>query len=182
VEGIQSISARPPKQDELFSEAANSFGPALARLVSAYEADPEKRQDLSQDIQLQLWRSLANFDGRCSLRTWVYRVAHNVASSYLIRERRSRVPFVSLDDLESQMEFAHPGPNQGQHWKLQQLEALIQKLRPLDRQIIVSYLEELDAAMIGEITGLAAPTVAMRIHRIKRILAKQVRQGEHHHE
>jgi RNA polymerase sigma-70 factor (ECF subfamily) len=48
-----------------------------------------------------LWRSFGSFDGRCSLRTWVYRVAHNVATSQVIR-RRGRAPaLVGLDELES---------------------------------------------------------------------------------
>jgi DNA-directed RNA polymerase specialized sigma24 family protein len=45
-------------------------------LVRGYEADPGRRQDLLQDIHIALWRSFAVFDERCSLRTWVYRVAH----------------------------------------------------------------------------------------------------------
>jgi RNA polymerase sigma-70 factor, ECF subfamily len=173
VGGISSISTRQPHQDELFEEATRSFGPALARLVSAYEADPDRRLDLSQEIQLQLWRSLAHFNHHCSLRTWTYRVAHNVAASYLIRERRARTPFVSLEDLD----VPAPVPQPTHQSNLSKLESLIQSLRPLDRQIIVSYLEELDATTIGEITGLSAPAVAMRIHRIKIILAKQFHEG-----
>ena len=47
----------------------------LDRLARAYESDPEKRRDLRQEIHFALWRSFATFDNRCSLRTWVYRVA-----------------------------------------------------------------------------------------------------------
>ena len=57
---------------------------------------------------------------------------------------------------------------------------LIQRLKPLDRQVIVSWLEDLDAASIGEITGLSPGNVAMRIHRIKNILARQFREGGSH--
>jgi RNA polymerase sigma-70 factor, ECF subfamily len=56
---------------------------------------------------------------------------------------------------------------------LNRLSVLIQQLKPLDRQVIVSYLEELDAAAIREITGLSPANVAMKIHRIKNILAKR---------
>jgi len=58
------------------------------------------------------------------------------------------------------------------------LAALIQRLKPLDRQIIVCYLEEMDASSIGEITGLSAGNVAMRIHRIKNVLAKRFHSGD----
>ena len=54
-------------QDDLYREAADTYGAALDRLARAYEADPEARRDLIQDLHLQLWRSLGNFDRRCSL-------------------------------------------------------------------------------------------------------------------
>ena len=62
--------------DDLYREAVEQFGSSLDRLARAYELDPEKRRDLSQDIHFQLWRSFQRYDGRCSLRTWIYRVAH----------------------------------------------------------------------------------------------------------
>jgi DNA-directed RNA polymerase specialized sigma24 family protein len=74
-------------QDDLYREAADKFGSSLERLARAYEADPERRRDLSQDIHFQLWRSFQRYDARCSLRTWVYPVAHHVAAS-----RRAEFP------------------------------------------------------------------------------------------
>jgi RNA polymerase sigma-70 factor, ECF subfamily len=62
---------------ERYEEASAAYGAALERLARAYEADPDRRRDLLQEIHIALWRSLEGFDGRCSLRTWVYRVAHN---------------------------------------------------------------------------------------------------------
>jgi DNA-directed RNA polymerase specialized sigma24 family protein len=56
---------------------------------------------------------------------------------------------------------------------------LIQHLKPLDRHVILSYLEGLDAASIGEITGRSPGNVATKIHRIKTVLARQFQQGDH---
>jgi RNA polymerase sigma-70 factor (ECF subfamily) len=56
---------------------------------------------------------------------------------------------------------------------LERLERLIRQLKPIDRQVIISYLEDMDAASIAEITGLSPASVAMRIHRIKNILARR---------
>ena len=152
--------SRPDKraQDDLYRDAADQFGSSLERLARAYEADPEKRRDLSQDIHFQLWRSFQRYDGRCSLRTWVYRVAHHVAASHVIRERRIFSTLVSLEELEML-----PDKDQGQfaadqRMNLDRLSALIQRLKPLDRQVIICYLEDMDAASIGEITGLSPGT------------------------
>ena len=167
-------------QDEIYLRAAGEYGSALERLAAAYEADPDRRRDLSQDIHLQLWRSFLRFDGRCSLRTWVYRVAHNVAASHVMRERRRFIGLVSLEELEALPTVESVASAAEHQINLNRLMALIQRLKPLDRQIMVSYLEDLDSASIGEITGLSAANVAMRIHRVKKLLAEQFRQGGHH--
>jgi RNA polymerase sigma-70 factor (ECF subfamily) len=166
-------------QADLYGETAATFHAALERLARAYEADPESRRDLLQEIHLALWRSFANFDGRCSLRTWVYRVAHNAAASHVGRQRKNNLPLVSLEEAE-----AAPDLNNGvaadQQEALERLLTLVRQLKPLDRQVIVSYLEGLDAAAIAEITALSPSNVATRIHRIKRVLAVQFHEGGSH--
>lgn len=175
--GIETVAMEELSQDEIYLQAAGEFGSSLERLAAAYEADPDRRRDLSQDIHFQLWRSLQRFDGRCSLRTWAYRVAHNVAASHVMRERRRFFGLVSLEGIEA-LPTVDSGPSAAEHQiNLARLMALIQRLKPLDRQVIVSYLEDLDAATIAEITGLSAANVAMRIHRVKKLLAEQFRQG-----
>jgi len=59
---------------------------------------------------------------------------------------------------------------------------LIQSLKPLDRQVILSYLEGMDAASIGEITGLSSGNVATKVHRIKSVLARRFQEGGRHGE
>ena len=86
---------------DLYEEADAAFGAALERLARAYEADPDRRRDLLQDIHIALWRSVAKFNGRCSLRTWTYRVAHNTATSQITRRRASTPTLVGLDQLAS---------------------------------------------------------------------------------
>jgi RNA polymerase sigma-70 factor, ECF subfamily len=188
VGGTDSISTgAATNQDDLYRHAAELYGSALARLVSAYEADPEKRRDLNQDIHFQLWRSFQRYDARCSLRTWVYRVAHHVAASHVLRERKIFSKLVSLEQLETlpdkdQGHFEAGHIEMDQRRNLERLSELIQRLKPLDRQVIVGYLEDMDAASIGEITGLSPGNVAMRIHRIKNILARRFHQGGGHAE
>ena len=87
--------------DFLYQQAAEAYGPSLDRLARAYEFDPDARRDLLQEIHLQLWRSLASFDQRCSLRTWVYRIAHNVATGHVIRQSRIRNRLVTIEEIES---------------------------------------------------------------------------------
>jgi len=179
VQSPESIPGEGVSQDSLYEQAAESYGPALERLARAYELDPDARRDLLQDIHLHLWRSFASFDQRCSLRTWVYRVAHNIAAGHVIRQSRIRNKLVSIENIESM-----PGSDHefvaGQNQALERLSTLIQRLKPLDRQIIISYLEGMDASSIGEITGLSAANVAMKVHRIKNILKRWFGNGGLH--
>jgi RNA polymerase sigma-70 factor, ECF subfamily len=169
-------------RDALYAEAAVRFGPALERLARAYEPDAERRRDLLQEIHVALWRSFASFDGRCSVRTWVYRVAHNVATSQVTR-RRANVPIlVTLDELDTAPTADDLERALDQQRGLERLMTLVQRLKPLDRQIMLLYLEDLDAASIGEITGVSARNVATRVHRIKKLLAERFQQrGQYDH-
>jgi RNA polymerase sigma-70 factor (ECF subfamily) len=164
-----------------YAEVAGTFGAALERLAGGYERDPDARRDLLQDIHIALWRSLARYDGRCSLRTWVYRVAHNTAISRVVRPRAAAPTLVAMDvDLESVVEDVDREQSFDRRRALDRLYALIQRLRPLDRQVMLLYLEEEDAASIAEITGLSAANVSTKIYRIKQILVRQFHEASHH--
>ncbi len=164
----------------MYNDAADKYASSLERLASAYEADPGKRRDLSQDIHFQLWRSFEAYDARCSVRTWVYRVAHHVAASHVLRERRIFSNLASLEELEMLPDKDRGQFDADQRRNLERLSVLIQQLKPLDRQVIVSYLEDMDAVSIGEITGLSPGNVAMKIHRIKNLLARRFHEGSDH--
>ncbi len=168
------------ERDELYEEAAAAYGAALGRLARAYEADADRRRDLLQEIHIALWRSLGRFDGRCSLRTWVYRVAHNTATSHVLRRRAQSPTLVSLDELAAMPDTPQPEAALDQQRAIDRLAALIQTLKPLDRQVILLYLEGCDAASMGEITGLSPGNIATKIHRIKQVLTRRVREGAPH--
>ncbi len=161
-----------------YEQAISAYGAAIGRLSQCYEADADKRQDLLQEIHLALWRSFEAFDSRCSLRTWVYRVAHNVASSHVIRCRRMHPKvLLSLEELDELPAEGNIEAIIDRHDAIQQLLTIVHRLRPIDRQIILLYLEGTDAAAIGEITGISSGNVATKIYRIKSIIAHRFRIG-----
>lgn len=164
----------------LYRQLSETYGPALGRLVRADEADAERRRDLLQEVHVALWRSLATFDERCSLRTWVFRVAHNVATSHVIRDRRAGAGrFITLRELELEPSGDDTERAVDRRKTLERVVELVQRLTPMDRQVIHLYLEGMDAAAIGAITGLSAANVATRVHRIKNVLAQSFRAGSH---
>jgi RNA polymerase sigma-70 factor (ECF subfamily) len=113
------------------------------------------------------------------MRTWVYRVAHNVGISRNVRRRRPAL--TSLEELaEMTAQDSPEDPEDKAHaaHALATLQSLIRKLKPPDDQVMLLYLEDMDAAAIGDVTGLSARAVATRIHRIKLLLSRHFRQGE----
>lgn len=158
-------------------EAAAEHGGALQRLARATEADAERRRDLLQDMHVALWRSLASYDARCSVRTWVYRVAHNVAASHVNGERRQRHPFVVLEEIEHLPSAQNVSAEIEESEAVARLNAIIRQLGPPDRQIITLYLEGLDAVSIADVTGLSAGAIATRVSRLKTQLARMFQEN-----
>jgi RNA polymerase sigma-70 factor (ECF subfamily) len=90
------------EQNALYEQATTEHGTMVRRLGWGYEADPDRRRDLLREIHLELWRSLEMFDGRCALRTSVYRVPHNVAASHIVRQRRIGARLLDLEALDTE--------------------------------------------------------------------------------
>ena len=142
----------------------------MRRLVRGYESDADRQRDLLQDMHIELWRSLKGFDHRCSLRTWVYRVANNGGADHLGKRRKVSDRLVELEALSTDP-TAQAGEAQARRREaLAELQALIHRLTPLDRQIILLYLEGATALEIADITGLTPGNIAIKIHRIKKLL------------
>lgn len=161
-------------RETLYRTLAQKHGATIARLAAAYERDTALRQDLEQDIHMHLWRSLRSFAGQCSLSTWTYRVAHNVCARHVEKAVRARPggAWLDIDDVEPPDGRQTPEQATGAALTLERLYALIDRLRPIDRQVVLLYLEDIDAAGIAEVTGLSSGAVATRIHRIKALLAQ----------
>ncbi|ANY19871.1 ECF RNA polymerase sigma factor SigE [Tsuneonella dongtanensis] len=167
------MRAQLPSQDDAYHQAAQEFSGAIARLARGFEADSSLADDLVQEIHAALWRSFAYFEGQCSVRSWVYRIAHNVAVSHILARRRIRGGgLISLDDIDMLAEPADVETATDDTRTLARLMATIHRLAPTDRQVMLLYLEDLTAAEIGEVTGLSAGAVATRIHRLKALLAQ----------
>jgi RNA polymerase sigma-70 factor (ECF subfamily) len=143
--------------------------------VAGYERDAAKRQELLQEVHVALWQSCAAFRGQCSLRTWVYRVAHNVGATHIQRHMKvAERNYLGLDEAGSVASEDAGIEATERRIDLERVFVLIHQLPPLDREVMLLYLEDLDAAAIGEVTGLSARNVATKVHRIKAALAARI--------
>jgi RNA polymerase sigma factor (sigma-70 family) len=145
-----------------FGELMETFAGPIRRLCGAYALSPADREDLFQDIFLAVWRALPGFRAESSVRTWLYRIAHNVALTWQTRDRRRQSRETPLDD---EIEVAG-------HMDLRRLalKRAIAAMTPADRTLTLLWLEGLSAAEIEDVTGVKAGTVAVRLSRIRKQL------------
>lgn len=164
--------------EKLYEDAVAAHGSAVSRLACGYEADVDRRRDLLQVIHIAIWRSISSFNGDCSLKTWVYRVAHNVAATHVLKRKRSSARLVDLETLEREPGAIDGEAEASRRASVAALLILVRKLKPIDRQIILLYLEGETASSIADVTGLSPGNVATKIHRIKHVLRNQFESEE----
>jgi RNA polymerase sigma-70 factor (ECF subfamily) len=148
-------------------------GPAIRRLAVGYERDPMRREDLVQDIWLALWQALTSFRGECAERTFVFRIAHNRAVSHIHHWRRRRTE--ALPD-EAPIADGGPDPERAasQQQRQRRLQAAVRGLPLGLRQVVVLVLEGLSHAEIGDVLGISANNVAVRLTRARDALARML--------
>ena len=144
----------------------------LHRICSVYANHSHDRQDLFQDMVLQLWRSYASFRAQSSFTTWMYRVALNTA--LLQRRMATRRPDLTRGgEAEiASVPVAAAAPNDG----VELLRACIRKLPTLDRAIVLLHLEERSYDETAEITGLSRSNVSVRLVRLKERLRRMLEE------
>jgi RNA polymerase sigma-70 factor (ECF subfamily) len=180
---VSAVSARATveRQDDLYRTAGKQFGPAMARLATSYEVNPVLREDLLQDIHFAVWQSFANYRGECALRTWVYRVAHNTAAAHVLRQKRvHRDQWVSVEELDDVPDVLDTERLVDTSTVLATVQAIIQKLKPVDRELLLLYLEGFEATEIAEVVGISPNLVAQKVHRAKKVLKRHLLSGEDH--
>lgn len=157
-----------------YEDLLRRYLPALRRLAWSYARSEAAREDLLQEIALGLWTALPRFRGDSSERTWLYRVAHNTAISFVAgQNRRAKRETAEPPDIPS----ASAGPESTaiEEQQRARLRAAVEELPLTDRQIVVLHLEGLSAAEIEDVTGLSAGNVATRLTRARQKLTARVR-------
>lgn len=156
---------------EKFIQVINENKNLLYKICNSYCPNPSNRQDLEQEILLQLWRNMKNFDGRVKISTWIYKVALNTAiSSFRLDCKRIDKPieidfsYFSLPDFEYDSEFDE---------KLQLLYKLIDGMSKLDKALMLLYLDNYRQKEIAKILGISDSNVATKVNRIKQNLREK---------
>jgi RNA polymerase sigma-70 factor (ECF subfamily) len=140
----------------------------ILKVCNIYCRNQSDRDDLFQDIMINLWKGLPSFKGNSKLSTWIYRVSLNTAISKFRKKRR--MEFVGFDTVPELKDDSVDEKETDKESSIKALYIGISKLNPVEKAIILLYLEEKTYDEIADITGISKSNVSVRLVRVKRKL------------
>ena len=155
---------------ELIERITENQG-AIHKICNVYANSREDRDDLKQEIILQLWKSYPSFQGKSKFSTWMYRIAFNTAITNIRKSKRH--PIV---EALSGTEQSIPAKEDIDYMDddMNSLFKAIAKLKDVEKAIVTLYLEEKSYKEIGEIVGINEKNVSVKIARLKDKLKKLI--------
>ena len=142
----------------------------IYKVCYLYTTPRNTLNDLYQEVVLNLWKAYPKFRQECKVSTWIYRIALNTCISF-IRKDKNMPEIVTLS-----LENDRTEEDDETELTLKRMYGMINKLGPLEKSIILLYLEDKSYEEISEITGLTLTNVATKLSRIKDKLRKMKKE------
>ena len=158
---------RDSERDRIFADWLASHKGILFKVVHAYAFEHADRQDLFQEVVIQVWRSVDAFHGESSVPTWMYRVALNTAIAWTRKEDRHQRGKQPLAVVEGLLTTASASSDPRVEWLYHQ----IAQLKDVDRSVALLLLDGFSYKEIAAIVGITENNVGVKINRIKSALA-----------
>ncbi|MDE7402048.1 MAG: RNA polymerase sigma factor [Muribaculaceae bacterium] len=161
---VRSVLEKKPDASRihrLYDSAIREHSALIDRICFGYANSLYDLDDLKQDAMLNLWESMNLFKGDCSMKTWVYRITLNTCVSSL-RKRYRSISTVELTSLYDTVDY-----DVERKQVITDLHEAIATLNPIDKAIVLLWLEEESYEEISQITGLSVNNVGVRLHRAK---------------
>lgn len=156
--------------EQLFIQTINTNQGILHKVCRIYCNNANEREDLFQEMVLQLWKAFPSFRNEAKISTWMYRIALNTAISGL---RKKKIVVTALEKISFQIEDKKEANIDEE---LQHLYKAIEKLSDVEKSIVLLYLEDKPYEEIAEITGITPNYVAVKMSRIKEKLKTLIKE------
>jgi RNA polymerase sigma factor (sigma-70 family) len=160
---------------EEFQTLVEEHKKILYKICNSYCRDRDARDDLAQEIVVQLWRSFDKFDQRYRFSTWMYRIALNVAISFYRRE--STQPRYVISGEEHLLEAVDDSKNQPED--VRALYDFIETLDPLNKALVLLYLDGNNYQEIASVLGITETNVATKLNRLKNKMKQELGGATH---
>jgi len=156
------------ERDRIFGDWLAAHKGTLFKVVRAYACEHADREDLFQEVAIQVWRSVEAYRGDSSVSTWVYRIALNAAISWTRKQDRHQRGKQPLAVVEGLLTTASSG---GHDPRVEWLYRQIAQLKDVDRSVALLLLDGFSYKEIAAIVGITESNVGVKINRIKSALA-----------
>jgi RNA polymerase sigma-70 factor (ECF subfamily) len=147
----------------------------IHKICNLYTSDASEKQDLSQEIILQLWKSFKGFRNEAKISTWMYRIALNTALTHLRRSKTkvslSFTSFINENIAEENDNFDQERTNL--------LHNAIAKLTELEKAIVMLYLDDKSYQEMEEVLGIKQGTLRVKMNRIKEKLRQITKTSQY---
>ena len=166
--------------ESLFKSWLTQHGAAVLKVARAYTLTADDCQDLVQEILLQVWRSLPQYQAKASASTWFYRVALNTALAWHRKERRRRVRQQPIREVENLSDAGHDGAQQALEREIvERLYAAIRQLPKTDAALVLLYLDDLTYREMADVLGISETNVGVKLNRARKALGELMKEGSH---
>ena len=157
--------------EQEFISLLNQHQKIVYKVCNLYMDMHSDREDLFQEITLQAWKAYGSFRGEAKFSTWLYRVALNTAITFFRKEKKR--PAIYSTDLLPEQADNNDDPVEEQ---VKAMYAAIGELSRIDKAIVMLYLEDYGYIEIGEMMGITANNVAVKMSRIKTKLKEETQK------
>jgi RNA polymerase sigma factor (sigma-70 family) len=166
-------SKKVSSEKEQFIQLIREHRKIIFKIIHAYCKDPADKQDLEQEILIQLWKSLKSYDHRVKLSTWLYRVALNVAISHYRKSGKKREKTIPITDAFLQLADDNSTSHELES-QLARLHGFINQLGAFQKALMILYLDGHSYQQIAAILGISETNVGTKLSRIKRTLKEKI--------
>ena len=147
----------------------------IYKIANAYCKDHEDQQDLVQEIIIQLWKSFEKYDSKFKITTWMYRIALNISIS---QYRKALVRKKHTIPMEEHLANVKVEDEQDQEEEIQLLRDFIHELNPLNKAMMIMYLDGNSHEEIAKVLDISKSNVGTKINRIKEKIKNHLNQKQ----
>jgi RNA polymerase sigma-70 factor, ECF subfamily len=164
----------PGKQDEFLGLVEQHKG-AILKVCSLYTRRTDEKEDLFQEIIIQLWKAWPNFKGHSKFSTWLYRIALNTAISGL-RKKKADIILMNGEDIPH---ITDADDYKEKEEQLRSLYDAIRQLPEIDRAVVMLYLEDKSYEEMEDILGVNQGTLRVKMNRAKEKMKRTIQTTEY---
>jgi len=169
-------------KEEQFKKIIADNSERIKRICNYYAPAYDDRQDIYQEILINIWKSLPNFKGNAMISTWIYRVAVNTALSFTGKAFKNMQVNISIEtqNLNLLTDNDASAIKKEEDKQFEKLKLELNQLSVIDKALISLMLEGLSMKEIADIIGITEPNAKVKIHRIKESLRTKLNNKGNH--